>query len=130
MKAVLHELGNKKLYLAYNGEAMFKISETFGSINELADKTRGEGRESLQALCEVAVILAEQGELTRRYYGYEPQEIIDTSTIMQLIQPLLISDLDNAVFKAIALGYGTEIETGEDDVIDIGLAELNQKKTN
>jgi len=130
MKAIIYKIGNKTLYLAYNGEAMFAIEELHGGIKELPEKLNNKDRESFKSTCEVAALLAEQGELVRRYYGHEPQDIIAADDLRSIIQPSQIAEMTDAIFRSIALGYGSEIDRGKDDEIDLVLMELNQKKTN
>ena len=80
-------------------------------------------------ICEAAAILAEQGELVRRQFGYTAGEIPDAQTFALLVEPYRLGALKNAVIRAITIGYGREITAPGDDEYDEGLAELHQKKT-
>ena len=129
MKAVEIKLNERGYYLAFNGEAMFKIQEDFGGSENLIDILKQNTRESFVTLCEVVAFLAEQGELVRRYMGYDPNETLKSETIKNSVQPSDIFGLKLAVARAIALGYGREIDPSSKDEIDLGLNELKQKKT-
>jgi len=129
MKAVKVTIAKKEYYLYFNGNAMFESRDKYGGIEQLNNALDEKTREGFAAICDTAALLAEQGELTRRYCGYDPAEFITAETIKNIIQPPEILDLLTAIFRAIQLGFGAEIDREKEDEIDIGLAELNQKKT-
>lgn len=129
MKAVKINLAGRERYLAFTGEAMFQIQEKFGGTPELLEAMKGNTREAYTATYEAAAILAEQGELARRHMGYEPEPIIDVETLRRTTTPGDIAEIILAIPRVIAIGYGREVGP-DDDVVDLGLAELNsQKKT-
>jgi len=129
MKAVKVKILGKEHYLAMNGEAMFTIQDEFGGAAALLEKIAPDTRESFIALCRAAAILAEQGELARRYLGYEPGEILKAEKLIRLIQPPEILSLKQDIPRALTLGYGSEIDKKSKKEIDLVLLELNQKKT-
>lgn len=128
MKAVKINLAGCERYLAFTGYAMFQIRDDYGGANQLLDAMKEDTRESLGVICNAAAILMEQGELARRAMGYDAQPILSANVIFATIAPAEIVTLKMAIPAAISLGYGREVapENGE---IDLGLAELNQKKT-
>ena len=128
MKAVKLTLAGKTHHLTYNGEAMFVVQDEFGGAEELLKALEPNDRESFSALCRAVAILAEQGELTRRDLGYEPQTLIGTEELRRLAMPVDILAMKQAIPQAITLGFGREV-VPEDDEVDLGLAELDQKKT-
>lgn len=127
MKAVKITLAGRERYLAFTGEAMFWMQEKFGSAAELLEAIRGNTREGFSVVCETAAVLAEQGELSRRYLGYDKAPIIDAAAIRATIQPSEIANLKLAITAAMELGYGRDVAE-EDDEVDLGLAELNEQK--
>jgi hypothetical protein len=129
MKAAIFKLGERVLHLAYNGAAMFSIEESHGGIKDLAGTLDGRVSKGYDATCEVAALLAEQGELVRRYYGHDPLPVVKADEIKLMLQPSRVAELAGAIFSAIELGYGRELDEGSDDEVDIGLMELAQKKT-
>lgn len=129
MKAIKATLAGREQYLVFTGEAMFQIQEKFGGASELIEKMKGGTREAFSATYEAAAILAEQGELARRYLGYESSPMVSAEQIAATTTPGEVIKITLAVSSAIALGYGREIQE-ESDEVDLGLAELNaQKKT-
>lgn len=128
MRAVKIVLAGRERYLAFTGEAMFRINDDYGGATALLESMKADTREAFEIACAAAAILAEQGELSRRHLGYDPTPIIDAETITRTTAPSGIAALKLAIPAAISLGYGREVEP-ENNEIDLGLAELNQKKT-
>lgn len=115
-------------YLAFTGEALFTIRDNYGGASALLEAIRTDTKESFLTLCAATALLAEQGELARRKMGYDSQEIVDAETLERTVMPYDIIELKEAIPRAISLGFGREIEP-ENNEVDLGLAELNQKKT-
>lgn len=128
MKAVKITLAGVTLSLAFNGEAMFQIRDDFGSVSALLEMVGQDTREGFAATCRAVALLAEQGELARRFYGYEPERIVTAEEIERLTMPSDMVEMRRAIPQAISLGFGREVQP-ENNEIDLGLAELNQKKT-
>lgn len=128
MKAVKFTVEHSTYYLALNGAAMFEIRDRYGSTALLLEALEQDTGEGFKAACEAAAVLAEQGELVRRQFGYTPGEIPDAQTFTLLVEPYRLGALKNAVIRAITIGYGREITAPGDDEYDEGLAELHQKK--
>ena len=129
MKVISIDIGGKKQHLMYNGEAMFELRDKFGTVSELLEKLKEDTRESFNIACEAVAIMAEQGELARRYVGHTPEDFLTADVIKQVIQPLEIVDLKMIIPRVITLGFNREINKENEDEIDLGLEELNQKKT-
>lgn len=127
MKTVKTALAGQEYYLAFNGAAMFAFEDAFGGSNAYLEKVGAGGRESFEAVCEAAAILAEQGELARRIMGYDRGPIPDKELFLTCAAPTDLIALRTATLNAIVAGYGREVESGEDT--DVGLVELEQKKT-
>lgn len=114
--------------MTFNGAAMFEIEERFGGATKLLDEL-SDGREGFDKLCQATAILAEQGELVRRHFGYEPGPMLTEETVRALATPKDIVLLRQAVINAVMQGYGREV-TDDQEEVDLGLAELEQKKQN
>lgn len=128
MKATIFTLAGREVTLAFTGEAMFTLREKYGEVTNAVAAYAPDTREAMDAAVEVAALLAEQGELARRAFGYDPREIVSAATIKATITPSEIYALKSAITTAIELGYGREVENEEE--IDLNLAELQaQKKT-
>lgn len=119
------ELGGQEYALLFNGYAMFAEKELFGDVGML-EQIQANTADGFEALCKAVALLAEQGELARRYEGHEPEEILTLERIRVLATPLDVPALRMAVINAMVRGYGREIEPDEKD---LGLTELEQKKT-
>ncbi len=128
MKAIKIKLAGRDCYLAFTGEAMFRIRDEYTGTAELLDAIKADTQEGYRTACAVAALLAEQGELARRHFGYDPEPMVSAEAIMRTTAPCEIATLKLAIPAAIALGYGREI-VDENAEIDLGLAELSQKKT-
>ena len=127
MKAIKITLAGRERYLAFTGEAMFKIGEEFGGTSELLKRTEANNRESLKTAAKAAEILAAFGELARRYMGYDPEPMLEAEAVVATITPAEIVSLKLAIASAITLGYGREV-TDENEVVDLGLQESNAQK--
>lgn len=131
MKAVKLTLGGKVHYLAFSGEALFSIQDTFGSAEALLTEIEPNTKESFSRMCEAVAILAECGELARRDLNYTPERIFTAEEFRRLAMPGDIISMKQAIPQAITLGFGREIKPeAENEEIDLTLAELGQKKTN
>lgn len=130
MKAVRVKIGGEDFYLAFNGNALFAVREEFGDTNKLLDRVYKDSTEGLQDTCRVAALLMEQGDLIRRHMGYTPRETPDGETLELILTPLELVELKEAIPKAIFLGFGREVKDKDERVIDLGLAEIREKKRN
>ena len=113
-----------KYTLLFNGNARFDIADLIG-LDGFSAKICEDSREGLDALCEAATIMFEQGELSRRHAGLDSASYPSKDTLRQTLLPVEIMNLRKAVLDAYGQGYGREVENVE---IDLALAEF-QKKT-
>lgn len=127
MKAVKIALAGQDYYLTFNGAAMFAFEDAFGGSSAYFDQSREPGRGGFEAVCKAVAILAEQGELARRALGYNKGPVPTREQIATLATPLDAITLRKAALDAIMAGYGREVASEEDT--DLGLMELEQKKT-
>lgn len=125
MKSVKVQIGGADYHLMFNGEAMFRLQDMYGD-KPIFDILSPNSKEAFGELCRVLAVLAEQGELIRRQLGYDKSRMLTEEQAKTLITPVEILALKLAVFKAVALGYGREIEDTE-GVVDLVLAELEKK---
>lgn len=116
---------NGKTYdLLFNGAAMFAIRDKFetDNITELITENTAL---AFQRACKIAVIMAEQAELARRWLGHTARDMLTEEELLVSVSPLGIMQLKTALVDAMLAGYKRE---NNDDEIDIGLTELNKKK--
>lgn len=112
--------------LNYSVEIMFKVNEKFGGVNQALDALERETTKGLKDLCWLAVELANDGELCRREKGLDPKTFLTMKDFSPRMSPLTYILLKSNVISAIRAGYKRETENEEE--IDLGLAELNEKK--
>lgn len=123
-------IGNKKIHLYMNGEAMFAIQDlddgTPDNSQDVVERMMQNDADGLLMLCQVAHILATQGELCRRYLQYTAERIPTAEELRILLSPMQIVSLRAAVVHAINAGY-TQPDTESAGDIDTGLEELEKK---
>lgn len=129
MKTIDFFIGAKVLHLYLNGEAMFAIQSLDDGIPEGApdalERMMQHDADGIHVLCQVAQILATQGELCRRYLQYTPARIPTVEELQLILSPMQLIGLRTAVIQAIDAGYSqTDSDDGD---IDTGLAELEKK---
>lgn len=116
-------------YFAYNGNAMFQLRDILPEgdpIERLQSMLSMQDHDSFHNLCKVVSVLSEQGELIRRYQGYENQDMLTEEMVSVMATPLDMIDLKNAVVSAVLAGYKREVEPQGD--VDLGLAEIQKKR--
>ena len=132
MKTIEFSYGPVTLNLYMNGSAMFAVQDLDRDLPDgqpdAIDRMKENTADGFTLVCEIAHILATQGELCRRYLQYTPRRIPDASEMLLLLPPVQILQLRLALFRAINDGYAND-ETKDGGDIDTGLAEL-EKKTN
>lgn len=118
-------INNKTYPLTYNGAALFAIKEKYGwDANTLMQTDTPEG---IRCLRGVTMIMAEQGELYRRYQGYAPAEMMDDRTVETVASPPALLQLRMAVLEQMMEDRGQKIKARSEDT-DLGLVELQRKK--
>ena len=117
-------------YLNFSIAVMFDAVEKFGAVNTLLNLMQEDSVEGFKAVVWVLVHTANDGELVRRMQGYDKQTMLEETDFTLRMHPLEYAELKNAASKAVVAGYKREHLPGEDDEeYDLGLEELEQKKT-
>ena len=118
-------LAGRTFSLLYTADAYFEINEAAGE--DFMEKLLSPSRGSYETALSCFVILAREGELTRRYRGFEAEDIADEEELRRTLTPADIPVLKNAVIDAICAGL--RVSAGEKrGPRDIGL-ENYEKKT-
>lgn len=123
---VIAVINGEERPLNYSVEIMFKVNEKFGGVNQALTAIEGDTMEGLQSVRWLAAEMANDGELCRREAGCDPRKMLTIDDISMRMTPLDYAILKGAVVNAIVAGYRREVDNGED--VDLGLAELNEKK--
>ena len=118
MKEITINIAGTDFYLLYNGAAMYELRDKFGTEN-VFEVIKHNNYESFSALCDVLAVMIEQGELFRRWHGYDKGRIVTSATLRVLLRPVDIPEVHQAVMAAIMEGMRNE--TPEDEDIDLGL---------
>ena len=114
------------LHLLLNGAALFDIFDRYGSDAEILELIAGSGRKDLEATCWILAKLAEQGELARRYLGYDREKPPQAGRLMALMAPMEIPRARLAITQTVRQGFGMRHGEAE-EYTDLGLQELQKK---
>ncbi len=125
-KCIKTEVAGMTCHLIYNNQAMFEIAEAFPDQEEPLDAISGEEREHYEATIRVFMIMAQQAELVRSYYGYPRTQIPDQDIVSRIADVGDWLKMKNAIYSAIVLGTEHHVEPSED--IDVTLMELQNEK--
>lgn len=125
MRTVDFELNNQTWHLCMNGAALFDLYERFGDGDLLSHITGG-GKEAYENTCTFLEKLAEQGELVRRYQGYDTGPLPTRHMFRTMLSPKDFIRAKDAVAEAIVIAFGMEEKRGNGEV-DLGLQEFEKK---
>lgn len=112
-----------KYHFLYNAAAYFATQEKYpDGFFELLMRNDTEG---LEALCWVLQEMSEQGELMRRYMGYDKEETFKASEAIVKMRP---KDIGAARAIAMtAMDVGLDSSPDDEEEVDIVLVELQKK---
>ena len=126
MKTFPYTLNGNTWHLCLNGAALFDIYEKYGDKGFVTDHIAGNDKNAFQATCWMLAKLAEQGELVRRYQGFDHGSFPTEQMFRATLAPLDVADAKFAIKEAVRLGFLRE-EAEEDQAVDLGLLELEKK---
>lgn len=118
-----------KRHLCYSVSVMFDMADKYGNIQKALEIIQEDGRNSFDAVQWFAVRMANEGELCRREAGFDHLPMVTEKDLSRHMPPIEFADLREAVVDAISAGYRREIDAPENEEKDLGLEELNAKKT-
>lgn len=125
MKTADFALNGQTYHLCLNGAALFDIYEKYGSKGFVTDHIKGNGKKSFEATCWILAKLAEQGELVRRYLGYDRGPVPSEVMLRTMLSPRDVPAAKVAIKDAVRLGFARDEENHEP--VDLGLLELEKK---
>lgn len=125
-QCVMIEVAGKPCHLFYNNQAMFDLREMFPGEGGFLEMMEGDSRESYEAMLKVFETLAEQGELARRHYGYDPALVPDIGELEKLLDMGDWVNIKNGIYAAVTLGINHSVESLED--VDITLLEFQRQQ--
>lgn len=125
MRTVPVSLGGVTYHLLLNGAALFDLYDRFGDRGSLADHLQGSGRDAFENTCFFLEKLAEQGELWRRYQGYDHGPLPEAEAFRVGLTPMEAVLARKAVVEALTAGFAQE-ETEKPGTVDKGLLALQK----
>lgn len=125
MKTVEYELNGQKYFLCMNGAALFDCYDKFGTKGEIIDHISKPTKKGFYNTCWLLAKLSEQGAAVRKYMGLDGKTL-DENYCALMLKPVDVLDAKAKIMEAISRGFMREEEEKE---FDVGLAELEQKKT-
>lgn len=125
MREITINIAGQDFYLLYNGAAMYALRDKFGDA-KIYEVISHNNYESFSALCDILAEMITQGELFRRWNGYDKGKIVTGATLRVILRPIDIPIAQQAVLDAFVEGMRNE--TPEDEDIDLGLQEIESKK--
>lgn len=114
-------------FLCLNAAALTEVYARYGAEKPFPALYSGTDRESFQATCELLALLTAQGELVRRYAGYDRAPILGADYFRAQLSPRDLAGAKRALGMAYDAAFRRETEDEETEV-DLVLLEL-QKKT-
>lgn len=124
----LYRHGDKEYWLVYTADAYFTLNERYGT--DFCDKLRPGTREAYDLAVGCLCVLAEQGELCKRFMGYDPVPFLTENEVRRTVLPDGVTAIKDAVIGAVLAGLRIEVEEdGEkkSEPVDIGLLEYEKK---
>ncbi len=124
----IYNHGGREYWLVCTADAYFEIIEAYGG--EFTNKLVSGGRESMECALGCLCILAREGELCRRYMGYDHAEMMDKEEIRRVLLPGDLRKVVSAVLDTVSAGMRIEVKEKEEEEkgpVDIGLAEYEKK---
>ena len=119
-------VGGHKRLLFLTERVVFDAAEKYGSIQDWGQIIGPDTAEASAALKWMLVQMVNNGELERRRRGYEEWSMISESDLPENMTVRQYQAMRRKVMAEITASFSTEVE--EDEDIDLGLAELNEKK--
>ena len=128
MKHIDFEFNGTTYALSFTAEAMFAVYDKFGYTHDIIGATKIEEPTGAgwTNLCWLAALMASQGELQRRNWGYDPVPMV---TVEQLRTGLMAAEsirLKQAVMEALAQGFERSIPDDSDQEVNLVLLEREE----
>ena len=129
MKHIDFEFNGTTYALSFTAEALFTVYDKFGYSSDIFDATKAlePTAEGWKNCCWLAALMASQGELQRRYLGYEPQKMV---TMEELRTGFMAADslrLREAVRDALVQGFKRDVpDPDADEEVNLVLLEREE----
>lgn len=127
MRKIEWKFRGHTFYLCLNAAALTEVYARYGEDKSFPELYAGTGRAEFSATCVLLALLAEQGELVRRYEGHDRGPILGADYFRAQLTPRDLAGAKRALGTAYDAAFRRETED-EDEEVDLVLLEL-QKKT-
>lgn len=125
-KCITVEVAGKTCHLIYNNQAMFDLQELFPDKKDFQEAIAGDTKEHYEATIKVFLLMAEQGELVRGYYGYPAEKVPSEEHLTKTADQGDWIKMKNAIYSAVVLGIQHHVDPIEE--IDVDLLEFQKEK--
>lgn len=128
MTTVEYELGGQTWHLLLNGAAYFDILDKYGTeADGILEHIRPGDKAGFEATCWILAKLAEQGELWRRYQGYDNGPFLTAQRARAEMLLPYVASAKLAITEAVARGFARETKDPEPEYVDKTLQRLKKK---
>lgn len=126
-RCVEYNFLSRSYRLMYNGAAMFALNEKFPGLEGVFETIMESTPSGTDALYDVWLILASNGEAVKKWLGYEAVPLPEKDELAAMSAVDDLARMRDAVAAAIMAGLGREYES-KAKVIDLGLEELEKER--
>jgi len=126
MKTIEYELNGKTFHLAMNGCALFDVYDKYGTDKNVLELIEGTDKKTFERLCWLLYKFAEQGELVRRYQGFDRGPVATEEFFKVNLKALDVA-LAKLKLKDVII-EGFKREEVDDKPVDLLLLEAQKKK--
>lgn len=118
----------REIYLNYSVGVMFEVIEKYGDVSTALTYMQEDTKGGFEVTKHLGLLMAQDGELARRYIGHDPSPMLEESELNFHLNPVDYEAFKASVVYAISAGYGRDNAAAAKEV-DVGLQALEQKKT-
>ena len=117
----------REIYLNYSVGVMFEVIEKHGDVSTALTYMQEDTKGGFEVTKHLGLLMAQDGELARRYIGHDPSPMLEESELNFHLNPVDYEAFKASVVYAISAGYGRDNAAAAKEV-DVGLQALEQKK--
>lgn len=128
-KGVNVTIAGKPRRLVFNTYAMKEVGKRFGGVQEMAAKLDADRFESIDILCWLLAMLANQGTMIATGdLNLNNPDLLTADQIAVFTGPKEFEKLSHSVTEAIQLGMEMEHKAGDSGPVDVVLEELAEEE--
>lgn len=128
-KGVSVQIAGKPRRLVFNTYAMKEVGKRFGGVQEMAAKLDADKFESIDILCWLLAMLANQGTMIESgNLNPNNPDLLTADQVAVFTGPKEFEALSHSVTDAIRLGMEMEHKAGDNGPVDVVLEELAEEE--